>query len=101
MGSALITEIEFATLTGIFMIENSIGSVRTNIWIIIRDFGLLDQKCLISKGPFKYYVSKEVGGWGQKMAIHTDLQYYLCWLKWVGGPKKAKKHAVTQYLNGP
>ena len=29
------------------------------------------------KGPFKYYVSKEVGGWGQKMAIFADLQYYL------------------------
>ena len=30
-------------------------------------------------GPFKYYVSKEVGaGWGQKMAIFADLQYYLC-----------------------
>ena len=29
------------------------------------------------KGPFKYYVIKEVGGWGQKMAIFDDLQYYL------------------------
>ena len=27
-----------------------------------------------SKGPFKYYVSKEVGGWGQKMTIFADLQ---------------------------
>ena len=25
-------------------------------------------------GPFKYYVIKEVGGWGQKMAIFDDLQ---------------------------
>ena len=25
------------------------------------------------KGPFKYYVSKEVGGWGQQMAIFADL----------------------------
>ena len=30
------------------------------------------------KGPFKYYVSKDVGGWGRKMAIYADLQYYLC-----------------------
>ena len=29
------------------------------------------------KGPFKNYVSKEMGGWGQKMAIFTDLQYYI------------------------
>ena len=30
------------------------------------------------KGPFKYYISKEVGGWRQKMALFADLQYYLC-----------------------
>ena len=28
------------------------------------------------KGPFKYYVSKEVGGWGQKMAIFAALKYH-------------------------
>ena len=28
---------------------------------------------MIDKGPFKYYVIKEVGGWGQKMAIFDDL----------------------------
>ena len=28
------------------------------------------------QGPFKYYVSKEVGGLGQKVAILADLQYY-------------------------
>ena len=28
----------------------------------------------IGKGPFKYYVIKEVGGLGQKMVIFTDLQ---------------------------
>ena len=44
----------------------------------------------LDKGPFKYYVSKEVGKWGQKMAIFADLLYYLCWRRWVGGPKKAK-----------
>ena len=31
-----------------------------------------------NKGPFKYYVSKVVGGWGQKMAIFADLQRYFC-----------------------
>ena len=30
------------------------------------------------QGGFKYSVSKEVGGWGQKMVIFADLQYYLC-----------------------
>ena len=29
------------------------------------------------KGPFKFYVSKEVGGWGQKKEIFADLQHYL------------------------
>ena len=33
---------------------------------------------LYGKRPLKYYVSKEVGGWGQKAAIFADLQYYLC-----------------------
>ena len=33
---------------------------------------------LLARGLFKYYISKEVGGWGQKMAIFADLQYYLC-----------------------
>ena len=27
----------------------------------------------LSQGSFKYYVIKEVGGWGQKMAIFADL----------------------------
>ena len=38
----------------------------------------------LSKGPFKYYVSKEVGGWGQKIEFFADWQYYLCWGRWVG-----------------
>ena len=43
------------------------------------------------KGPFKNYVSKEVGVWGQKVTPFADLQYYLCWRRWVGGgPKKAQ-----------
>ena len=35
------------------------------------------------KGAFKYYVIKEVGGWGQKMEILDEKS-------WVGGPKKVK-----------
>ena len=42
------------------------------------------------KGPFKYYVIKEVGGWGQKMVILDDLQYCKSSKSWVGGPKKVK-----------
>ena len=39
----------------------------------------------IPKGPFKYYVMKEVGEWGQKMAIFDDLQYCTSSKIWVGG----------------
>jgi hypothetical protein len=42
------------------------------------------------KGPFKYYVMKEVGGWGQKMAIFDDLRYCKSSKRWVGGPKKVE-----------
>ena len=42
----------------------------------------------LCKGPFKYYVIKEVGGWGQK--ILDDLQYCKSSKCWVGGPKKVK-----------
>ena len=45
---------------------------------------------ILSKGPFKYYVIKEVGGWGQKMAIFDDLQYCKSSKKWMGGSKKVK-----------
>ena len=44
----------------------------------------------VGKGPFKYYVIKEVGGWGQKMANLDDLQYCKSSKSWVGGPKKVK-----------
>ena len=44
----------------------------------------------IGKGPFKYYVIKEVGGWGQKMVIFNDLQYCKSSKRWAGGPKKVK-----------
>ena len=40
--------------------------------------------------PFKYYVIKEVGGWGQKMAIFDDLQYGKSSKRWVGGLKNVK-----------
>ena len=43
-----------------------------------------------AKGPFKYYVIKEVGGWGLKMAIFDDLQYCKSSKRWVVGPKKVK-----------
>ena len=35
----------------------------------------LQLRHFLTKGAFKYYVIKEVGGWGQKMAIFDDLQY--------------------------
>ena len=41
----------------------------------------------LTMGPFKYYVSKKVGRWGQEMVIFADSQYYL---GLEGGPKKAK-----------
>ena len=49
------------------------------IWQIKKGQGLT-----FSKGPFKYYVIKEVGGWGQKMAIFNDLQYCKSSKRWVG-----------------
>ena len=47
---------------------------------------------LTSKGPFKYYIIKEVGGWGQKKAIFDDVQivqYCKSSKRWVG-LKKSK-----------
>ena len=44
----------------------------------------------LAQGPFKYYVIKEVDGWGQKMAIFDDLQYCKSSKRWVGWPKKVK-----------
>ena len=55
------------------------------------DFSKFKLRIVIwSKGAFKYYVIKEVGGWGQKMAIFDDLQYCTSSKRWVGGPKKSK-----------
>ena len=62
--------------------------VKTNDFEIWRDLFAL--KLNLVKGPFKYYVIKEVGGWGQKMAIFDDLQYCKSSKKWVGGPKNVK-----------
>ena len=45
---------------------------------------------VLLRGHFKYYVIKEVGGCGQKMAIFDDLQYCTSSKRWVGGPKKVK-----------
>ena len=42
------------------------------------------------KGPFKYHVSKEVGEWGQKMAIFADLRTYHADVGGWVGPKKLK-----------
>ena len=39
---------------------------------------------IFCKGPFNYYVIKEVGGWGQKLAISDDLQYCKSSKRWVG-----------------
>ena len=55
---------------------------------------LLVNSVTFDKGPFKYYVIKEVGGWGQKMTIlliystiYTDVG------GWVG--LKKSKNMVT------
>ena len=45
---------------------------------------------ILGQGAFKYYVIKEVGGWGQKMEMLDDLQYCKSSKSWVGGPKKVK-----------
>ena len=45
---------------------------------------------MFTKGPFKYYIIKEMCGQGQKMAILDDLQYCKSSNSWVGGPKKVK-----------
>ena len=37
---------------------------------------MLGREHLVLMLGFKYYVSKEVGGWGQKMAIFAGLEYY-------------------------
>ena len=42
---------------------------------MVWDFAtFVEKNTNITVGPFKYHVIKEVGGWGQKMAIFDDLQ---------------------------
>ena len=50
----------------------------------------IENHAIVGMGAFKYYVIKEVGRWGQKMAIFDDLQYCKSSKRWVGGPKKVK-----------
>ena len=61
-------------------------------WISRKPFSgfSLNQAKHLGKGPFKYYIIKEVGGWGQIMTIFDDLQYCKSSKRWVGGPKKVK-----------
>ena len=62
------------------------SSIHTKVCIKLQ----LDQKTQTHKGPFKYYVIKELGGWGQKMAIFDDLQSCKSSRRWLGRPKKVK-----------
>ena len=39
-------------------------------------------------------------GGARKWQFFGNLQYYLCWRRWVGGPKKAK-NMLTSYMNDP
>ena len=60
---------------------------KMSIWNLIHSE--LFPKCNFSvlrlrKGPFKYYVSKKVGGWGQKMAIFAIYYYFTIYAD-VGG----------------
>jgi hypothetical protein len=55
--------------------KHQLIQIMRRIWLnskLTPQFSLLPYQ-----GPLKYYVSKEVGGWGQKVAIFADLQYYL------------------------
>ena len=45
---------------------------------------------VLLRDHFKYYVIKEVGGWGQKMAIFDDLQHCKSSKRQVSGSKKGK-----------
>ena len=52
-----------------------VPSLTARLILLKLNFGFDLKSTLIkeAKGPFKYYVIKEVGGWGQKMAIFDDL----------------------------
>ena len=61
---------------GIFKSEANIIQLRvqemtrTKVKIMLKQHKNKTQNPL---GLFKYYVSKEVGGWGQKMAIYAEV----------------------------
>ena len=76
------------TLIFLYIINNVSISVHDRV----REFMKLyfNFRWQMNKGAFKYYVIKEVGGWGQKMEILDDLQYCKSSKSWVGGPKKVK-----------
>ena len=48
-------------------------------------------KLQVYRRPFKYYISKEVGDWDQKMTIFDYLQYYLLVTARSSGILKAKQ----------
>ena len=65
-------------------------SFWTTVWLGFGAGEIRGRMGDVDKGPFKYYVIKEEGGWGQKMAILDELQYCKSSKSWVGGPKKIK-----------
>ena len=54
--------------------RNSTLMSTTIIKVIFKATTMTFRQIFVALGPFKHYVSKEVGGWGQKMAIFSDLQ---------------------------
>ena len=54
----------------------------------------IENHAIVGMGAFKYYVIKEVGRWGQKMAIFDDLQYCKSSKRWVSGPKIVPKWSL-------
>ena len=47
------------------------------IWSVQNHFGSIEGQGTIQ------VLCQQRGGWGQKMAIFADLQYYLCRRRWV------------------
>ena len=68
------------TVTNVRTTQNILSFLNYELRVMQKDVRalLLSLKPLakkVAKGPFKFYVTKEVSGWGQKMAISDDLQY--------------------------
>ena len=57
-------------------------------YVLMQGIIVID-KMFFTLGPFKYYVIKEVGGWGLKMVIFDDLQFCKSSKRWMG-LKKSK-----------